>query len=70
METLIINGVEKQLPAGQLPETLAELLRQLGIKATMVVAEVDGQIVERNKFTQVLLSKCQRIELWQLMVGG
>ncbi len=70
METLKINGVEKQLPAGQLPETLAELLRQLGIEATMVVAEVDGQLVEWKKFAQTSLSKCQRIELWRLMVGG
>jgi len=70
MKTLIINGVEKQLPPGQLPETLAELLRQFDIEETMVVAEVDGQIVERNKFAQTLLSKCQRIELWRLMVGG
>ncbi len=70
METLKINGVEKQLPAGQLPETLAELLRQLGIEATMVVAEVDGQLVEWKNFAQTSLSKCQRIELWRLMVGG
>ena len=70
MKTLIINGAEKQLPAGQLPETLAELLLQFDIEETMVVAEVDGQIVERNKFAQTLLSKCQRIELWRLMVGG
>ncbi len=70
METLKINGVEKQLPPGQLPATLDELLRRLGIEAAMVVAEIDGQIVEQAKFAQVQLGKCQRIELVRFMAGG
>jgi len=70
METLTINGVEKQFPAGQLPTTVAELLEQLGVKAATVVAEIDSQIIEREKFAQTKLLKGQSIELVRFMGGG
>ena len=70
METLKINGVEKQFPAGQLPATVAELLEQLGVKAATVVAEIDDQIIEREKFAQTKLCKGQSIELVRFMGGG
>jgi len=69
METLRINGAEKQFPGG-LPETLAELLEQLGVKAATVVAEVDGQIVEPEKFLRTKLSNGQSIEIVKFMGGG
>ena len=70
MQALKINGVEKQFPGGQLPSTIADLLEQLGIKAATVVAEVDGQIVERNKFAQTKLRNDQSIELVRFVGGG
>lgn len=70
MEALKINGVGKQFPAGQLPSTVAELLEQLDIKAATVVAEVDGQIVERKKFTETKLCNGQSIELVRFVGGG
>ncbi len=70
MEVLKINGVEKQFPAGQLPPTVAELLKQLGIEAATVVAEVDGQIVESKKFARTRLCSGQSIELVRFVAGG
>ena len=70
MEVLKINGVEKQFPAGQLPSTVAELLEQLDIKAATVAAEVDGQIVEREKFAEAKLRNGQSIELVRFVGGG
>ena len=70
MEVLKINGVEKEFPAGQPPSTVAELLEQLDIKAATVVAEVDGQIVERKKFTETKLRNGQSIELVRFVGGG
>ena len=70
MEVLKINGVEKQFPAGQLPPTVAELLKQLGIEAATVVAEVDGQIVESKKFGRTQLQSGQTIELVRFVAGG
>jgi len=70
MEILKINGVEKQFSAGQLPSTVAELLKNLDIKAATVVAEVDGQIVERKKFAETKLRNGQSIELVRFVGGG
>jgi thiamine biosynthesis protein ThiS len=70
METLTINGVEKQFPPGRLPATIAELLERLDIKAATVVAEIDGQIIEREKFAQTLLHNGQSIELVRFVGGG
>ena len=70
METLIINGVENQFPAGKLPATVAELLEQLGVEAATAAPEIDGQVVERERFAQTKLCKGQSIELVRFMGGG
>ena len=69
METLKINGVEKKFPDA-LPATVADLLEQMGIDAATVVAEIDGQIVERKKFARTQLHKGQTIELVRFVPGG
>ena len=70
MNKLTINGAEKQFPEGQLPCSIIELLEQLGVDAATVVAEVDGQIVERKKFAQTKLQQGQNIELVRFVPGG
>ena len=69
MGTLRINGVEKQFSAG-IPQTLAELLKQLDINEATVVAEVDGKIIARENFEQTQLSGSQNIELIRFVGGG
>ena len=69
METLRINGVEKEFPAG-LPPTVAELLSQMGVDAATVVAEIDGGIVRREDFAKTALRKGQNIELVRFVPGG
>ena len=69
METLKINGVEKKFPDA-LPATVADLLEQMGVDAATVVAEIDGQIVEREKFARTQLHKGQTIELVRFVPGG
>jgi len=63
-------GIEKKFPEEQFPQTVAELLEQLKIEAATVVAEVDGQIVKREKFSQTKLHKGQSIELVRFVPGG
>ena len=70
MEMLKINGVDREFPAGQMPKTIADLLEQLRVEAATVVAEVDGLIVEREKFAHTKLSKGQSIELVRFVPGG
>ncbi len=69
MEVLKINGQEKEFPDG-MPSTLAELLDNLDISQTTVIAQIDGQIVERQAFAQSKLLPGQSIELLRLMAGG
>ena len=69
METLRINGKEKQFPDG-LPATLAQLLEQLQIDDATVVAELDGKIIERAQFAHTSLSSGQAIELVRFVPGG
>ena len=70
MDVLRINGVEKEFPEEQMPTTLAELLKQLNVDAATVVAEIDGQIIERENFAQTGLRKGQSIELVRFVGGG
>ncbi|MHC4068855.1 MAG: sulfur carrier protein ThiS [Planctomycetota bacterium] len=69
MATLKINGVEKEF-AGGIPATVAELLGHLGIEAATVVAEIDGQIIERARFPETQLRQGQAIELVRFVPGG
>jgi len=69
METLRINGKEKQFQDG-LPATLAQLLEQLQIDDATVVAELDGKIIERAQFAHTSLSSGQAIELVRFVPGG
>lgn len=70
MERLRINGVEKEFADGRLPATLAQILEQLGIEAATVVAEIEGRIVERDKFAETEVQKGQSIELVRFVPGG
>ena len=69
MEILKINGVERQFPAG-IPATVAELLEQLGVESATAAAEIDGRIIESERFTETSLRNGQNIELVRFVGGG
>ena len=69
MQTLKINGRE-QIFEDKLPQTLAELLETLNVKAETVVAEIDGRIIERENFVTTQLKNGQSIELVRFVPGG
>jgi sulfur carrier protein len=69
MNTLKINGEVKQFEGG-LPETLSQLLAHLKVDEATVVAEIDGAIVERTKFSTAQLHESQKIELIRFVGGG
>ncbi len=66
---LKINGTEKTFDEG-LPATLSELLTKLEIDAATVVAEIDGEIIERKNFAQTELKDQMAIELIRFVGGG
>ena len=69
MNVLRVNGVDKEFVDG-LPETLSELLGQLGVNEATVVAEVDGRVIGRAKFAETRLAAGQKIELVRFVGGG
>jgi thiamine biosynthesis protein ThiS len=70
MGLLKINGKEQAFPDNKMPATVADLLRQLGVDSTTVVAEVDGQIIERKQFSTTPVRAGQQIELVRFVPGG
>ena len=70
MDTLKVNGAERQFAPGQMPATLAALVEALNLDAGSLVAEVDGTIVAAGQFAQTSLSPGQSIELIKFMGGG
>ncbi len=70
MQTLKINGSERQFPSGQMPRTLSSLLDHLDINHATVVAEIDGRVIKRNDFAETKLNPGQSIELVRFVGGG
>ena len=69
-QVLKINGQERQFPEGDMPRTLSELLGRLDINEATVVAEIDGQIVQRKDFGGFELKAGSNIELVRFVGGG
>jgi sulfur carrier protein len=70
METLKINGAEREFADGRLPGTVSELLGLLDINQAAVVAELNGQIIERKDFETTGLKAGQSIEIIRFVGGG
>ena len=70
MSLLKINGKEREFADSKMPATMADLLRQLGVDSTTVVAELEGQIIERKNFSTTPLHAGQTVELVRFVPGG
>ena len=49
---------------------LNQLLNRLKIKKTKVAIEVNGVIIEKNKYPEVILNKGDRVEIVHFIGGG
>jgi len=49
---------------------LNQLLNKLKIQKTKVAIEVNGAIVEKNKYPQVILNKGDKVEIVHFIGGG
>lgn len=66
MIRLHINGREEELDV----RTLEQLVQHYELKAEHVVAEVNGEIVERSEWPSYELEAGMRIELVHFVGGG
>ena len=50
--------------------SLNELLNKLKIQKNKVAIEVNGEIVEKNKYPNLILNKGDKVEIVQFIGGG
>jgi thiamine biosynthesis protein ThiS len=64
---IILNGEEKQLTEGL---NLAALVEQLGMKPDRVAAELNREIVPRDRWPETCLHDGDRLEIVHFVGGG
>ena len=62
-----LNGVPYKIDNGT---NLNALLNKLKIKKNKVAIEVNGEIVEKNKYSNLILRKDDRVEIVHFIGGG
>jgi sulfur carrier protein len=64
---VVANGKAVALAEGA---TITDLLAELGLGAKWVVAELNGQPVERSRMPSTSLSEGDKVELVRAVAGG
>jgi len=62
-----LNGDPYEINDGT---NLNELLNKLKIKKNKVAIEVNGEIIEKNKYPNLILNKGDKVEIVQFIGGG
>ena len=62
-----LNGDPYEISNGT---NLNELLNNLKIQKNKVAVEVNGEIVEKNKYPNLILNKDDKVEIVQFIGGG
>ena len=62
-----LNGDAYEINDGT---NLNELLNKLKIQKNKVAIEVNGEIVEKNKYPNLILNKDDKVEIVQFIGGG
>ena len=62
-----LNGDPYEINNGT---NLIELLNKLKIQKNKVAIEVNGEIVEKNKYLNLILNKGDKVEIVQFIGGG
>ena len=62
-----LNGDPYEINDGT---NLNELLNKLKIQKNKVAIEVNGEIIEKNKYTKLILNKDDKVEIVQFIGGG
>ena len=62
-----LNGNTYEISSGT---NLIELLNKLKIEKNKVAIEVNGEIVEKNKYQSLILNKGDKVEIVKFIGGG
>ncbi len=64
---VVANGASLEIPE---QARLTDLFDQLGLGARWVVAEVNGEAIERSRMSQLELRDGDRVEIVRAVAGG
>ncbi len=64
---ITLNGEAREAASGK---SLLDLVKELGLDPKAVVAERNGNIVERASFAELVLAEGDTLELIRLVGGG
>ena len=67
MAKIQLNGDLYEINDGT---NLNELLNKLKIQKNKVAIEVNGEIIEKNKYSNLILNKNDKVEIVQFIGGG
>ena len=67
MAKIQLNGETHEIDKGT---NLNELLNKLKIKENKVAIEVNGEIIEKRKYSNLILSKEDKVEIVHFIGGG
>ena len=67
MAKIQLNGNPYEISNGI---NLNELLNKHKIQKNKVAIEVNGEIIEKNKYTKLILNKDDKVEIVQFIGGG
>ena len=67
MAKIQLNGDLYEINNGT---SLNELLNKLKIQKNKVAIEVNGEIIEKNKYPNLILNKNDKVEIVQFIGGG
>lgn len=70
MPDLTVNGQPRTFAEDEFPGTVLALVASLGLAPEVLVAEVNGAIVSRDKLAGHALQPGDAVELVQLVGGG
>ena len=65
--TVTINGQQRAVPAGT---TIGAFLTSRGYRVTMVIVELNGEIVSRERCAELILQPNDRLEMVHAVGGG
>lgn len=64
---IIANGRERPVDAGW---SVAEFIESLGMDPRFVIIELNGEALERARFSEIRLAEGDRIEVVRAVAGG
>ena len=67
MAKIQLNGSSYEINLGM---NLNELLNKLKIEKNKVAIEVNGEIIEKNKYPNLILNKNDKVEIVHFIGGG